>query len=90
MSDANQESRSAHMGSFFATAFRGTPLGRTVLGSEENCSLSHNDMKNYMQKQDTGGVDHKELFAVISLNFEKLPNSPAGGVEVAMETAVFT
>jgi hypothetical protein len=40
--------------------------------------------------QDTGGVDHKELFAVISLNFEKLPNSPAGGVEVAMETAVFT
>ncbi|KAL4226125.1 hypothetical protein ACF0H5_014112 [Mactra antiquata] len=54
-----------------ATAFQGTPLGRTILGPTENImSISQNDLKQYVKDHykgnrmvlaGAGGVDHKKL-----------------------------
>jgi mitochondrial-processing peptidase subunit beta len=100
MSEVNKNQEELVLDHLHATAFQGTSLGRTILGSEENIrSLSRNHLKDYIQEQYTaprmvlagaGAVDHQELCALASQHFGKLQKSPAGGVEMAMEPAVFT
>ena len=67
---------------------------------EENIrSLTRDDLLNYIKTQYTaprmviagaGAVDHAELCGLAAEHFGKLPSSPPGGVELAMEPAVFT
>jgi mitochondrial-processing peptidase subunit beta len=100
MSEVNKNQEELVLDHLHATAFQGTSLGRTILGSEENIrSITRNDLKEYIQKQYTaprmvlagaGAVDHKELCGLAAEHFGQLPSTPAGGVEVAMEPAVFT
>ncbi len=100
MSEVNRNQEELVMDHLHATAFQGTSLGFTILGSEENIrSLTRQDLVDYIQTQYTaprmvvagaGAVDHQELCALAAEHFKQLPTVPAGGVEVAMEPAVFT
>jgi processing peptidase subunit beta len=100
MSEVNKNQEELVLDHLHATAFQGSSLGRTILGSEENIrSLTRDDLVNYIQTQYTaprmviagaGAVDHEELCGLAAEHFGKLPSAPAGGVELAMEPAVFT
>eukprot|EP00054_Salpingoeca_dolichothecata_P008055 m.46020 g.46020 ORF g.46020 m.46020 type:complete len:465 (-) comp17478_c0_seq1:154-1548(-) len=62
-----------------ATAFQNHPLGRTILGPEENVkSITKEDLRSYIQTHYTaprvvvaaaGGVDHDELVKMVEKNF---------------------
>lgn len=100
MSEVNKNQEELVLDHLHATAFQGTSLGRTILGTEENIrSLTRDDLVNYIKTQYTaprmviagaGAVDHAELCGLAAEHFGKLPSAPPGGVELAMEPAVFT
>ncbi|CAB0007980.1 unnamed protein product [Nesidiocoris tenuis] len=64
-----------------ATAFQGTPLGRTILGPTQNIkSISRNDLVEYIKTYykpsrmvlaGAGGVDHNELVKLAEQHFGK-------------------
>ncbi|WAR25542.1 MPPB-like protein [Mya arenaria] len=68
-----------------ATAYQGTPLGRTILGPSENIlSIQRDDLVEYVNTHYTGdrmvlaaagGVDHQKLGDLASKYFGKLPRS---------------
>ncbi|GJE97682.1 insulinase family protein [Phanerochaete sordida] len=68
-----------------AVAFRGQPLGRTILGPKENIlSINRDDLDNYIKTNytadrmvlvGTGGVDHQELVKLAEKHFSSLPVS---------------
>lgn len=70
-----------------ATAFQGTALGRTILGSERNIrTISKRDLQQYIRLNYTGprmvlaaagGVDHEELVRLAERAFAGLPAGPA-------------
>jgi processing peptidase subunit beta len=100
MSEVNKNQEELVLDHLHATAFQGTSLGRTILGSEDNIrSLTRKDLVDYIQTQYTaprmvvagaGAVDHAELCGLAAEHFGQLPKAPPSGVEVAMEPAVFT
>ena len=100
MSEVNKNQEELVLDHLHATAFQGTSLGRTILGTEENIrSLTRDDLQNYIKTQYTaprmvvagaGAVNHDELCGLAAEHFGALPSVPPKGVEVAMEPAVFT
>ncbi|XP_031634631.1 mitochondrial-processing peptidase subunit beta-like [Contarinia nasturtii] len=75
-----------------AVAYQGTPLGQTVLGTQENIkSLSSSDLKYYIDTHfkasrivlaAAGGVSHKELVQCAEQNLGKLDNTFDGEAPV--------
>ena len=100
MAEVNKNQEELVLDHLHATAFQGTSLGRTILGSEENIqSLTRDDLVNYIKTHYTaprmviagaGAVDHAQLCDLASKHFANLPKASPGGVELAMEPAVFT
>ena len=102
MAEVNKNQEELVLDHLHATAFQGCSLGRTILGSEENIrSLTRDDLQQYIKTNYTaprmvlagaGAVDHSQLVELADKHFGSLPSSsPAGGgVDVAMEPAVFT
>merc|ERR1711943_8249 len=70
-----------------ATAFQGTPLGRTILGPEENImSITRDDLEKYIKTHYTaprmcvagaGAVNHDQLCELSQKAFGSLPTSAA-------------
>lgn len=68
-----------------AVAFKGTPLGMTILGPAQNVrTISRNDIRNYIDTHYSaprivlaaaGGVDHDELVQLAAENFRDLKTS---------------
>lgn len=81
------------------TAFMGTGLGRTILGSEENIrSLTKADLHAYITTHYTadrfviaaaGAVDHNEIVSLTEQHFGKLPKSSSGSLSEKFDPAVF-
>ena len=100
MSEINKQQEELVLDHLHATAFQGTGLGRTILGPEENIrSLTRNDLVDYIQQHYTaprmviaaaGAVQHTELCDLASEYFGNVPTVPAGGLDVAMDPAIFT
>ncbi|KAL3903014.1 MAG: hypothetical protein SGARI_005568, partial [Bacillariaceae sp.] len=104
MQEVNKNQEELVLDHLHATAFQGTSLGRTILGSEDNIrSLTRGDLVDYIQTQYTaprmvvagaGAVDHAELCGLAAEHFGQLPTGTGSGgsssVDVAMEPAVFT
>jgi len=100
MSEVNKNQEELVLDHLHATAFQGTSLGRTILGSEENIrSLSRQDLVDYIQTHYTapkmvvagaGAIDHEELCGLAAEHFGSLPSAPTNGIDVAMEPAAFT
>lgn len=100
MMEVNKQQEELVLDHLHATAFQGTGLGRTILGPEENIrSLTKADLLDYISTHYTaprmviagaGAINHEELCGLADQHFGKLPTVPAGGVEVAMDPAVFT
>ncbi|KAL3903774.1 MAG: hypothetical protein SGARI_005233 [Bacillariaceae sp.] len=103
MQEVNKNQEELVLDHLHATAFQGTSLGRTILGSEDNIrSLTRNDFREYIQTNYTaprmvvagaGAVDHQELCGLAEQHFGALPSgggAAASAVDVAMEPAVFT
>jgi len=106
MEEVNKNQEELVLDHLHATAFQGTSLGRTILGSEHNIrSLTRDQLVDYIQTQYTaprmvvagaGAVDHSELCSLADKHFGGLESgggasSNGGGVlDVAMEPAVFT
>jgi len=82
------------------TAYRGTALGRTILGSEENIqSITREDIRSYVRRHYTaprmviagaGPIDHAELVKLAEKHFGAVPASAPAGQEPYMEPARFT
>lgn len=100
MSEVNKQQEELVLDHLHATAFQGTGLGRTILGPEDNIrSLKRSDLSDYISTHYTaprmviagaGAVDHEQLCGLAGEHFGSLPSAAAGGLEVAMEPAVFT
>ena len=100
MSEVNKQQEELVLDHLHATAFQGTGLGRTILGPEENIrSLSKSDLTGYIATHYTaprmviagaGAINHDELCGLAAQHFGSVPTVPKGGVEVAMDPAVFT
>ncbi|EIW81120.1 mitochondrial processing peptidase beta subunit [Coniophora puteana RWD-64-598 SS2] len=70
-----------------AVAFRGQPLGRTILGPRKNIlSIKRDDLSSYIKTNYTadrmvlvgaGGIAHEELVELASKHFSSLPVSPS-------------
>ena len=83
-----------------ATAYRGTALGRTILGSEQNIeSITRDDIRSYVRRHYTaprmviagaGAVQHDELVKLAERLFSSIPSSAPDGQEPYMEPARFT
>jgi processing peptidase subunit beta len=85
-----------------ATAFQGQPLGRTILGPQENIrSIQRSDLENYIKTNYTadrmvlvgsGGVPHEQLVDLAEKHFSNLPhassNSQANAAHRGLESAV--
>jgi processing peptidase subunit beta len=100
MSEVNKQQEELVLDHLHATAFQGTGLGRTILGPEENIrSLTKNDLLDYINTHYTaprmviagaGAINHQELCSLASQHFGKVPTTPKGSIQVAMDPAVFT
>lgn len=99
MEEVNKNQEELVLDHLHATAFQGTSLGRTILGSEENIrSLTRDQLVEYVTSQYTaprmvvagaGAIDHTQLCDLADQHFGGLPTT-SGGVDVSMEPAVFT
>ena len=97
MLEVNKKQEELVLDHLHATAYQGTELGWTILGSEENiANMKQSDLKSYIQSHYTaprmviagaGAVDHSELCALAQQHFGNLPT---GSLDVAMKPAVFT
>ena len=83
-----------------ATAYRGTALGRTILGSEDNIeNITRDDIQAYVSRHYTaprmviagaGAVKHEQLVQLAEKHFSSIPSSAPAGEEPYMEPARFT
>mmetsp|Transcript_12767 Transcript_12767/g.29855 ORF Transcript_12767/g.29855 Transcript_12767/m.29855 type:complete len:484 (+) Transcript_12767:227-1678(+) len=97
MEEVNKNQEELVLDHLHATAFQGTALGRTILGSEQNIrTLTRDQLVDYITTQYTaprmvvagaGAVDHAELCELADKHFGAL-SSDIGGAEY--EPAVFT
>lgn len=100
MSEVNKQQEELVLDHLHATAFQGTGLGRTILGPEENIrSLTRTDLTDYIKTHYTaprmviagaGAIDHKQLCDLSDKYFGGVPSASSGGLDIAMEPAVFT
>lgn len=82
------------------TAYRGTPLSRTILGSPSQIeSITKQDIKNYMSSHYTaprmvlagaGAIEHGELVKLADKYFGAVPTSPSNGILPVLQPARFT
>lgn len=82
------------------TAYRGTALSRTILGSQQHIeTISRQDIKDYVATHYTaprmvvagaGAVEHSQLVNLSKELFGKVPSAPTNGVQPVMEPARFT
>ena len=80
-----------------ATAFQGQPLGRTILGPQENIkSISRDDLTNYIKINYTadrmvlvgaGGIPHQQLVDLAEKYFAHLPSQPPTSGAAAIAAA---
>jgi mitochondrial-processing peptidase subunit beta len=100
MTEVNKQKEELVLDHLHATAFQGTGLGRTILGSEENIvNMKQKHLKDYIATHYTanrmviagaGAVDHEELCGLAAQHFGNLPTVSPGAAAVAMEPAIFT
>lgn len=100
MTEVNKKQEELVLDHLHATAFQGTGLGRTILGSEDNIrSMTRQHLTDYIQNHYTanrmviagaGAVDHTQLCGFAQEYFGKLPVTPKDPSAVAMEPAIFT
>lgn len=100
MTEVNKQKEELVLDHLHATAFQGTGLGRTILGSEENIvNMKQQHLKDYISTHYTanrmviagaGAVDHNELCDLAAKHFGNLPTVAPGAAAVAMEPAIFT
>merc|ERR1712124_89057 len=99
MEEVNKNQEELVLDFLHATAFQGTSLGRTILGTEENIrsGLTRDHLVDYIKTQYTpsrmvlagaGAVDHEQLCELGEKHFGELKNK--GPYDVPMEPAVFT
>lgn len=99
MTEVNKKQEELVLDHLHATAFQGTGLGRTILGTEENIvSMQQKHLKDYIAAHYTaprmviagaGAVDHAQLCDLSAKHFGSLPTASSAPA-VAMEPAVFT
>lgn len=100
MKEVDQQMNEVIFDRLHQTAYRGTALGRTILGSAENInSITQADIKQYIARHYTaprmvvagaGAIDHDELVKLTEKLFKNVPTSAPAGQEPYMEPAVFT
>lgn len=83
-----------------ATAYQGTPLGRTILGPTENIkSITAKDLRDYINTHykaprmvlaAAGGVNHDELVKLAEKNFGSLKSDEASGGVPELKPCRFT
>lgn len=82
------------------SCYRGTGLGLTILGPEDNIQgMTRDVLKSYISTHYTAGrfviagagaVDHKQLLDLTEEHFGNLPQTPADGLTLKFDPAVFT
>jgi len=82
------------------TAYRGTALARTILGSNANiCSITKADVDRYVKSHyvgprmvlsATGAITHKEIVQLAEKHFGNVPSQPVNNVPAFKEPARFT
>lgn len=100
MQEVNKQKEELVLDHLHATAFQGTGLGRTILGSEENIvNMKQKHLQDYIATHYTaprmviagaGAIDHEELCGLAAQHFGNLPSVPPNAAAAAMEPAVFT
>ena len=106
MEEVNKNDEELVFDHLHATAFQGTGLGRTILGSEQNVrSLTKQDLQDYISTHYTadrmvvvgaGAVDHDQLCELSDTHFGSLSNSSKTGAnalvpdDAASGTSLFT
>jgi len=81
------------------TAFQGSSLARTILGSVDNIkSISRNDILDYISTHYTGprvvvagagAIEHEQFVGLADKAFGSLPNTPASGKAVTVPPATW-
>jgi len=84
MEEVNKDLSEVIFDHLHAAAFQGTPLGRTILGPEENVkSITRDNLVNYIQTNyhsprmilvAAGGINHEEMVALSEKYFSGLPS----------------
>jgi len=100
MQEVNKQTEELVLDKLHETAFQGTGLGRTILGSEQNIrNLTRKDLKTYIETHYTaprmvisaaGAIDHTQLCDLSVQYFGSLPMKSISGGEISMEKAVYT
>jgi mitochondrial-processing peptidase subunit beta len=101
MTEVNKHQEELVLDHLHATAFQGTGLGRTILGTEENIvNMQQRHLKDYVATHYTaprmviagaGAIDHKELCSLAAQHFGSVPTTTsASAVSSVMEPALFT
>ena len=103
MEEVNKNQEELVLDHLHETAFQGTGLGRTILGSENNIkNINRDDLAEYIKTHYTadkmviagaGAIDHKELCSVVGDVFgSRVGKASTGGfiVPTESEKAVFT
>jgi len=82
------------------TAYQTSPLGRTILGTEENIkNMSRELIVNYIQANyvaprmvvvAAGPVEHEEIVNIVDKAFAATPTTPSGPSVVDLQPAYFT
>jgi len=83
MEEVNKDTSEVIFDHLHSAAFQGTPLGRTILGPEENVkSITRDDLIRYIQTNyhpprmvlsAAGGIKHEEIVALTEKYFGNLP-----------------
>jgi processing peptidase subunit beta len=100
MEEVNNQMEEVVFDRLHETAYRGTSLGRTILGPQENIkSITRDDIMDYIGTHYTaprmviaaaGAVEHTELVDLADKLFGDVPSESTTGVEPYMEPAKFT
>jgi processing peptidase subunit beta len=85
MEEVNKDTSEVIFDHLHAAAFQGTPLGRTILGPEENIkSITRDNLVQYIQANyhtprmvvtAAGAIKHEEVVALAEKHFTSLPSS---------------
>lgn len=100
MTEVNKQKEELVLDHLHATAFQGTGLGRTILGSEENIrNMKQSHLQDYIRTHYTaprmviagaGAIHHEELCGYASQYFGSVPTASPNAAAAVMEHATFT